>query len=351
MNLGKNMQQEHKSDLHCHLNGSFSDEFLEKTAVKNGCLQVFAELMEVKEKYFQLTKQQPQEGFSLDSINLIWKQFALVHKIVRDLEDIKNGVVDVVSHSVKYLEIRTTPKEMGNETIEQYIESFEQGLIEANQVHKNKKAVGLLSLDRTIHTVEDARRYIHYIKKSPHGVLVGLDISGNPIAKRTLSGKDLEKVIQLAFANQLPIAIHMGECDSGIERQDTDIVLAAIEQFAISEARFKQGNPLHGKVRLGHCIFLSKEQKEKIRELQAPIEVCPTCHSKLNWHLEKSVHPVTEIYNDISAPIIPGTDDAGIFGSSGKKEFAKCKSLFFNKHQLEDDDIKNHQAKFRFSNP
>ena len=46
------MPKEHMSDLHCHLNGSFSLEFLEKIAQKNNCLETYKELINLRTKYF-----------------------------------------------------------------------------------------------------------------------------------------------------------------------------------------------------------------------------------------------------------------------------------------------------------
>ncbi|STX52084.1 adenosine deaminase [Legionella busanensis] len=344
------MTKKHTGDLHNHLNGSFSLDFLKKLAEKNGCFDVYEELVRIKAEYLERTQLQPENGYSDDLIGLIWKQFGLIHKIIKNLDDISNGVLDVVqSSTATYLEIRTTPKSMENKTEDDYIDAFESGLLLARQRIGNKKAVGLLSLDRTVHTLKDAKHFIKRILTSPHNLLIGLDISGNPLVKRTLTGRELAEVITLALNSEIPIAIHMGESESHIEKQDTDIILSALEQWKSSQL-LQSPNPLHGKVRLGHCIFLTKEQKEKIANLELPIEVCPSCHKKLNWHLEAQPHPVTTIYNDLSDPIVIGTDDEIIFGSSAKIEFNRLIGFFSNNKELDRKKLKEHQAQFRFSN-
>lgn len=84
-----------------------------------------------------------------------------MHKIIQNLTDISEGVVDVVESSkAKYLEIRTTPKEMAHETRDKYIDSFVFGLLQANQKITDKKTVELLSLGRTLHNLEDALYFI-----------------------------------------------------------------------------------------------------------------------------------------------------------------------------------------------
>ncbi|QMT60089.1 MULTISPECIES: amidohydrolase family protein [unclassified Legionella] len=344
------MTNKHTGDLHCHLNGSFSLAFLEHIAKKNNCVELYEELIRVRSEYLKNTIQQPESGYSNELIAVIWKQFGLVHKIIQTLADISDGVVDVVrSSKAKYLEIRTTPKEMEHQTRDKYIDAFVSGLTQANQQITHKKAVGLLSLDRTIHTLEDANYFIDRILKSPNKVLVGLDVSGNPVANRTLAGEDLTKLVHLALDKGIAIAIHVGESDSARERQDTDAVLTALEQWK-SLHSIEDKNPLHGKVRLGHCIFLTQEQKDRIKKLGIPIEVCPSCHSKLNWHLEKEPHPATSIYQDLSEPIVLGTDDELIFDGSVKDEFNRLLSFFANKEQLSRKQLKEHQSSFRFSN-
>lgn len=350
LNHGDKMPKKHTGDLHNHLNGSFSLDFLKNTAEKNECLDVYEELVHIKAEYLRRTQLQPEKGFSEDLIGLIWKQFGLIHKIIKNLNDISDGVLDVVqSSTAKYLEIRTTPKSMENKTEDDYIDAFESGLLLVSQKITNKKAVGLLSLDRTIHTLKDAQRFINRVLTSPNNLLVGLDISGNPLAKRTLTGRELGEVIVLALNSGIPIAIHMGESEGDIEKQDTDIILSALELWKSSQS-LQDKNPLHGKVRLGHCIFLTKEQKEKIANLELPIEVCPSCHKKLNWHLEAQPHPVTTIYNDLSDPVVLGTDDEIIFGSSVKVEFNRLISFFSNNKELNRKELKEHQSSFRFSN-
>lgn len=343
------MPKKHTGDLHNHLNGSFSLDFLKQTAEKNECLEVYEQLVLIKTEYLQRTQQQPEKGYSDDLIGLIWKQFGLIHTIIKNLNDISEGVVDVVqSSTAKYLEIRTTPKSMESKTADDYIDAFETGLLLTSQKITNKKAVGLLSLDRTVHTLEDAKHFIKRVLTSPHNLLVGLDISGNPLAKRTLTGNELGEVIALALNSGIGIAIHMGESESDIEKQDTDIILSVLEDWK-SRQSFQVKNPFHGTVRLGHCIFLTEEQKKKIANLELPIEVCPSCHKKLNWHLEDKPHPVTTIYNDLSDHVVLGTDDETIFGSSAKIEFNRLISFFSNNKELNRKELKEHQSNYRFS--
>jgi adenosine deaminase len=344
------MFENNTSDLHCHLNGSFSLRFLRETAEKNGCLETYLELEGIRAEYLSKTAKQPELGYTKEHIELVWRQFSLIHKIIKNLADIHLGTIDVIrSSSAKYLEIRTTPKKLGDHSVDNYIDAFEQGLISASQDSSiGKKAYGLLSLDRTMHDFETAKYFINRIATSHEAVLKGIDICGHPTAARTLRGEDLSLTIKEALNRKIGLAIHMGEADTDMEREDTDTILATLEQW-LSENPTAQENPFFGKVRLGHCIFLTDSQKEKIRRLKLPIEVCPTCHSKLNWHLENTHHPVRSIYSDLSEPITFATDDEIIFGANSKVEFNKGFLFFANSQNLTRKEVKENQAQFRFA--
>ncbi|CAM2840396.1 adenosine deaminase [Legionella steigerwaltii] len=342
------MFEKNKSDLHCHLNGSFSLEFLEKTSEDNDCRAVYYEYKELRARYLEATQEQPMEGYSKKLIDMIWGLFGLIHKMVQTLDDITQGTIDVAKNSeAKYLEIRTTPKEMKGKSRNDYIDAFEAGLRAVSVKDTKKIARGLLSLDRTQHTVDDAETFIQRVLNSPNKVLVGIDISGNPLGKRTLTGNDLGKAVRMALEHNVSIAIHMGESDTEIEKQDTDAVLDALEKW--QKEHPDSGKALFlGKIRLGHCIYLTEQQKERIRALALPIEVCPTCHKKLNWHLEEKEHPVASVYSDVSENLVIGTDDDAIFGGRMHNEFKQFMRFFTNKKNLSNKEIKEHQAAFRF---
>lgn len=341
----------HTSDLHCHLNGSFSREFLQETAIKNGQSEAYQDLIDSQEAFAAASHLQPEAGFSEAVIAQVWRQFSLIHRIIQTIDDIRHGTEDVVKHArAKRVEIRTTPKAMNGGTVEDYIEAFEEGLINAHKLYPEKKAVGLLSLDRTLHTLADAEAFIRYIKMHSHGQLAGLDISGNPAAPRTLSGAALAAVIHKTLHAGLAIAIHMGEIDSEQEREDIDTILDALEAWTSEQPQSSDHpkNPLHGRVRLGHCIYLTDTQIARVQALGVPVEVCPSCHRTLNWHLETAPHPVTRIYPDIHDPIVAGTDDETIFGESAKSELSRMLGFFSNRDGLSKQEVKAHQETFAF---
>lgn len=357
-----------KADLHLHLNGSFSDSYLESCAKKNSqryiegqafvkiegsddAYQAYLEFKEIEKELADLLA-----NTAIDSkerarkiTQLTWLKFSKIHKIVRTLKDICLGTINVAETSeANYLEIRTTPKSSGESQESDYVQAFVEGL-EYAATHvlspkgKLKKPYGVLSLDRTIHGLEDAERFIGYIKQDQTGRLVGLDISGNFMGPRKLTGEELKQTLELALSESIPIAIHMGESDSDIEKADTDTILDLLETW---KAQHGAGNDQFywGKIRLGHCIYLTDEQRQRIKNLNLPIEVCPTCHNRMNWHQINSAHPVSKIYPD-GRNLVPGTDDTALFQSGFNAERARLYTLFGRPAEKPDDTSKE----FRFS--
>lgn len=279
-------------DAHLHLNGSISLEYLKNAAIRNDCLNVYQKLV---------------------SEDNLWNKFGLVHQIIQTAEDIKLAVVDVVEHSkAGILEIRTTPKMIKNKGLEVYIQSFVQGLIEAKNLYPNKKARGLLSIDRTRHSLKEAKWIIDEAvkEKQSSGMIVGIDLSGNYLTERSLTGSDLYDAIKYALAKDIGLALHVGEIDSDVERQDFDLILKAIDEY--------QG-AIHGKVRLGHAAYRTASQDEIIKKHMIPVEICPSCHRYLEWWKEDKPHPILTLYQ-FRTQVIPGTDDELLFGSNAKDE-------------------------------
>lgn len=339
------------SDLHMHLNGSFSLAFLERTAKKNKEEASYAALLKAREEYATLMQESKGVG-NEKAIGLIWKQFGYIHKIVQSLNDIYEGTLDVVaSSSAGYLEIRTTPKGIGGKPWTAYADIFVQGLKAANKSWSSQKtARGMLSLDRTIHTQEEAFKIIDYVaaEYERSGILVGIDISGDPTKPRKLTSKDgsLAAVINYALAKNLGLAIHVGEDKSAEEEKDVDSILSELAVWKNSSQG--KGNFLHGRVRLGHGIYLNEKQQDTIKLLQVPMEICPSCHQKLGWWKTEVRHPVSSIYSHWKSPVVTGTDDELLFGGKATEENQRVLS-FLNYPKSENRGKANeHQAQFRF---
>lgn len=178
------------------------------------------------------------------------------------------------------------------------------------------------------------------------GLLVGIDLSGNPFGKRTLTGSALAKVIHYALSKDLGLALHLGEANTPEESDEVDLILSCLREWRSQQPNNGE-NPFFGKVRLGHAIYLSDAQRAAIRDLQIPIEICPTCHTRINWWNGTTPHPVQQIYSSWKDPISTGTDDSLIFNCDGKSENKMVLRMFGYKAESF-KEAREHQSQFRF---
>lgn len=294
-------------DLHLHLGGCVSPEFVEK---KLG-----------------------RKLGDLSSLSIPQK-FALVHKALSTPESITEAVLDVASHHrAEYLEIRSTPRafdESGN--LRPYVKAFSEGL-ERARAETGKTVYGLLSLDRYKHDLKIATIILKLAKEDPN--IVGIDISGfRPGAKRTLSGSELARFVQMVLKTEgLGLGAHVGEFNDEVERKDNQVILKTIEEILQSKKK------VWGTVRLGHGIYLTEEQKEIIRRLQIPVEVCPSCHKQVTtcqnsgpWYVEGEAHPTHDTHKGSKVPVVFGVDDSFVFSVKDfEEEFAEFEALFPNR--------------------
>lgn len=277
---------------HLHLNGSVSLDYLKQTAQRNKCVDYYEAFIKEKD---------------------IWVKFGLIHKIIQSTADIKAATIDVVKNSTAhFLEIRTTPKALNDESVDDYINAFVQGLKEATEQFEGKKARGLLSIDRSRHNLEDAKDIIDRALKLKQatGMIVGIDLSGNFKAKRKLTGQDLYEAMKYGLSKDIGLALHVGEDKTEIESSDFDVILKAISEYE---------GQIHGKVRLGHAIYRTQAQDKIIAKLQIPVEICPSCHDYMGWAQVDQPHPILTLYKN-RRQVLAGTDDSVIFNCDDKKE-------------------------------
>lgn len=282
-------------NAHIHLNGSVSSEYLQTTARRNNCVEIYSQF---------------------ESESNLWKKFGFIHQIMQTSEDILLAVVDVVKNSnADVLEIRTTPKATNKCSIEDYIQGFIEGIKCAKEQYPEKEVKGLLSIDRSRHSLEDAKWIIDTAlkEKQQNGTIVGVDLSGNFLGNRTLTGINLYQAVKYALEKDIGVALHVGEIDSEIERADFDLILKAIKEY---------GGKIYGKVRLGHAIYRTSEQDKIISQLKIPVEICPSCHEKLDWWKQGEAHPILTLYQ-YRSQVLPGTDNSLLFECNEQEEQKK----------------------------
>ena len=134
-------------------------------------------------------------------------------------------------------------------------------------------------------------------------------------------------MVRMGLEKGVGVGLHVGESKGEIERQDVEEILRELEEWAFLHSPCS--SPLfYGKIRLGHGIYLTDEQKKRVFALSLPVEVCPTCHLRINWHTPPTPHPISLLYSSLSLPLSVGTDDCLVFGATSMEEWEKMKLIF-----------------------
>jgi len=161
-----------KIELHAHLNGSIrSSTILELAKIK-------LPDKDIKPLLFpQNDKQTIKEVFSL---------FSIVVSLTNNLETIKRITIEMIEdfaeENVKYLEIRTTPKNDPSSgfTKKDYVEAVLESINKCSERGLDIKVALLLSIAR-FETPDDANETVDIAKDYMKKGVVGIDFSGNPL--------------------------------------------------------------------------------------------------------------------------------------------------------------------------
>ncbi|XP_076043551.1 N6-Methyl-AMP deaminase-like isoform X4 [Oratosquilla oratoria] len=263
-----------KIELHAHLTGSLSDaSIIELIRAKR---QHGMEVLQNKE---EVTIQKGHNR-TLDECFQIFK---ILHCLTDSLDAVemmtRNVVEEFANDNVIYLELRTTPKAVQDKfTKRQYVETVLKGICRA-EVDFNIQVRLLLSIDRSRgvqdgeDTLQIAKEYLTHEKYK--GMIVGLDVSGNPKAG-TL--KDYTNILKDAKLNGLKLAVHLSEIPNDEESQHI-LDLGLVD-------RIGHGTYIHSK---GNG-FTTLHEAVKLHQI--PIEMCITSNIKSNTASDVGSHHV-----------------------------------------------------------
>ena len=234
-------------ELHCHLDGSLSVDFVDVMLREQGIIIERTELEEklkVKPNCTSLTEY--LEKFDLPLLCLQTKDGLerAAHELIRD----------VANDDVAYIEVRFAPMLSTNNglTCEEVIESVIRGLKSA-ETEFGVYASAIVCAMRH-HSLEQNMEMLRAAKKFVGKGVCAFDLAGDESAFPTSLFREL---FLQAKEWQIPFTIHSGECGS------VDNIREAIAL---------------GAKRLGHGIALEKslELRQLCKEKGIGIEMCPT---------------------------------------------------------------------------
>ncbi|XP_066448613.1 adenosine deaminase-like protein [Eleutherodactylus coqui] len=289
-----------KVELHAHLNGSISSATMKKLIAQKPHLQI-------QNGMTMIDKGQKR------TLEECFQMFRIIHQITDTAEDIllvtKDVIKEFAADGVKYLELRSTPRESSTGmTKRTYVETVLEGIKQCKAEEVDIDVRFLLAIDRrggpTVakETVKLAEEFFH----STGDLVLGLDLSGDPTVGH---GKDFMEPLTEARKSGLKLALHLSEVPS--QEEETGILL---------------GIPPD---RIGHGTFLCNSPKvvEVVKEHHIPMELCLTSNVKGQTVPSYEEHHFRFWYS-LDHPSVLCTDDKGVFATDLSLEYEIAAKTF-----------------------
>ncbi|XP_048174031.1 adenosine deaminase-like protein [Corvus hawaiiensis] len=294
-----------KAELHAHLNGCISSATMKKLMAQKPNLQI-------------------QNGMTMidkgkkRTLDECFQMFQIIYQVTTRTEDIllitKDVIKEFADDGVKYLELRSTPREENSTgmTKRMYVETILEGIKQCQEEGLDIDVRLLIAINRRSgpavakQTVKLAEEFL----LSSDGVVVGLDLSGDPTAGH---GQDFLEPLSEAKNAGLKLALHLSEVPN--QEEETKILL---------------GLPPD---RIGHGTFLnsaapgSEEIVSLVQQNHIPIEFCMTSNIKSQTVPSCDKHHFGYWYS-MGHPAVLCTDDKGVFATDLSQEYELVAKTF-----------------------
>ncbi|EFR00576.1 hypothetical protein MGYG_03581 [Nannizzia gypsea CBS 118893] len=285
-----------KVELHAHLSGSISRECLREL-----WLQKREHNRELQVPDPMIVMPPGKVDYSLKTFFQVFSN--LIYLLCSDLESIrystKRVLQDFQDDGVRYLELRTTPRESQEHGISK--ELYVSTVLDVIDDFKNEtmSTYLILSIDRTKSAAEADTLVDLAIKFKNRGV-VGVELGGNPSKGDVSIFKD---AFSKAKQNGLGVTLHFAEVEFSSSLKELTTLLS-----------FQPD-------RLGHVINVPDDIKAEIARRKIGLELCLSCnvHAKLITGGYPDHHFGYWRHKD--CPIILCTDDVGFFCSPVSQEY------------------------------
>ncbi|XP_026581541.1 adenosine deaminase-like protein [Pseudonaja textilis] len=207
--------------------------------------------------------------------------FDFIHQMTSRPEDILMVTKDVIrefaADGVKYLELRSTPREEKSSgmTKRTYVEAVLEGIKQCQEEGLDIDVRFLVSVDRSkgAVTAKETVKLAGDFLLSTNGVVLGLDLSGNPKAGH---GQDFLEPLLEAKKAGLKLTLHLSEIPE--QEEETRLLLGLCPD------------------RIGHGTFLhtselaTRDLVELVRRNRTPLELCLTSNLKAETVPSKAQH-------------------------------------------------------------
>lgn len=288
-----------KIELHCHLDGSLSQEFLESRLKR---------VVEPSEIHVSDDCQSLQEYL---------EKFDLPGQCLQDEEGLELAGYDVLKsmsqENVRHVEVRFAPLLSENENLScgQVIEAVIRGMNRG----KNEFGVdyGIITCAMRHHSYADNLRMIRTAREYLGNGVCAADLAG---AEAVYPMSEFMELFGQAKKLEMPFTIHAGECGS------VKNILDSVEA---------------GALRIGHGIAMrgNSEVQKMIREKGIGVEMCPISNLQTKAVESESQYPLRE-FLDNGIKVTINTDNRTVSNTTMTKELQ-----FIQEHyRITDEEIR-----------
>ncbi|EGP86108.1 unnamed protein product [Zymoseptoria tritici ST99CH_3D7] len=287
-----------KVELHAHLTGSISPEMLHRIWQDSK-----SDLPD------PLTAIRP-EGAHHDIFSFFKVFDTYIYNLCNTPEAVAFATREVLkafrNDGVKYLELRTTPREALATGLskEIYVETVLDTVAEFSREEDDMRTFLMLSIDRR-NTIAQAQKVLELaMRYRQRGCgIVGVDLCGNPLRGDV---SIFREVFLRARQEGFHIALHFAEIPESSSDAELETLLAMQPD------------------RIGHVIHVPPKIVKEIERRNIGLELCLSCnvHAKMLPGKNRGFadHHFGEWYTR-KCPIALSTDDVGIFGSPVSNEY------------------------------
>lgn len=288
-----------KIELHCHLDGSLSKEFIEKRLGR-----------EVSEAELSVSR-------DCKSLSEYLEKFTLLGACIMDADGLSGAGYDVLRtmsrENVIYAEIRFAPLLSVTEEMDvrQVIEALLSGL------ERGRKEFGVdynvITCAMRHHSEEDNYRMIKIAREFLGKGVCAADLAG---AEAQYPMSEFTSLFERVRALGMPFTIHAGEC--GNAKNIFDSVQA-------------------GAARVGHGIAMrgNEELKKMLLEKRIGVEMCPLSNLQTKAVKDESEYPLRE-FLDAGLLVTINTDNRTVSATSMTEEL-----LFIEEHYgIKDEEVR-----------
>ena len=306
-----------KIDLHCHLDGSLSNQFIESCLNKS------------------IDSNDLTAPFDCASLAEYLTKFDIPVSCIQTKENLKNAVLDLIKQAkednIKYIEIRFAPTLSLNPDLS-YRDIYE-GVIEGSRDGLKQYGIysNIIICAMRHHTSEQNLAMLKSGREYLGSGVCALDLAGDEAG---FSNELFSYLFEEASRLDMPFTVHSGECGN------VNNIRIAVEA---------------GAKRIGHgiCLGNDKELMRLCKEKHIGFELCPTSNYQTKAVKPGEAYPLRDFLEyGIAATV--NTDNRTVSNTSMSREYefiteklniAKDELIHLYKNSIElsfaNDDIKN----------